>query len=297
MVWLARPGGVGGNDQGRPRRGDMGTGTGTGMGMGMGTGVGRAAFACVVRAAAGAVLAGAATVVAVAQAAGAAADARRSGTVEMSPALQAMQRDDLANPAWLLLQEGERRFGAECARCHSLASMAGVAARHPAVDARSGRVTTLSRRVADCRARHVDATALAPDDSIRLALELAVAQRSRGWPIAPPADARLAPMRERGRALFGQRLGQLDLSCAMCHDRFAGQRLGGSRIPQGHPTGYPIYRLEWQAVGSLQRRLRACFNGVRAEVPADDDDDLTALEAWLMQRAAGMPMEAPAIRP
>lgn len=35
--------------------------------------------------------------------------------------------------------------------------------------------------------------------------------------------------------------------------------------PQGHPTGYPIYRLEWQALGSLQRRLRNCYNGVRAE--------------------------------
>ncbi|MFO1296969.1 MAG: hypothetical protein U1F25_11170 [Rubrivivax sp.] len=47
----------------------------------------------------------------------------------------------------------------------------------------------------------------------------------------------------RARALR-LRQGQLDLSCAQCHDQHAGRRLAGSVIPQGHPTGYPIYRLE-----------------------------------------------------
>src|SRR5256885_16986097 len=36
-------------------------------------------------------------------------------------------------------------------------------------------------------------------------------------------------------------------------------------IPQAHPTGYPLYRLEWQNLGSLQRRLRNCLVGIRAE--------------------------------
>jgi len=50
------------------------------------------------------------------------------------------------------------------------------------------------------------------------------------------------------------------------HDkRRSKNRRGGSVIPQAHPTGYPLYRLEWQAVGSLQRRLRNCMIGVRAE--------------------------------
>ena len=77
----------------------------------------------------------------------------------------------------------------------------------------------------------------------------------RGW----------QPCARAGRALFEQRMGQLDLSCAHCHDAAAGRRLGGSPIPQAHPTGYPIYRLEWQGLGSLQRRLRDCLSGVRAE--------------------------------
>ena len=130
-----------------------------------------------------------------------------------------------------------------------------------------------------------------------LALEAFVALQSRGRPIAPPADPRLDAARQRDERLYAQRIGQLDFSCAQCHDAQAGRRLGGSTIPQGHATGYPLYRLEWQALGSLQRRLRHCMSGVRAEPYAFGSDELTALELVLMQRAAGLPVESPAVRP
>ena len=130
-----------------------------------------------------------------------------------------------------------------------------------------------------------------------LALEAIVALQSRGRPIAPPADPRLDAARQRGERLYAQRIGLLDFSCAPCHDAQAGCRLGGSTIPQGHATGYPLYRLEWQALGSLQRRLRHCMSGVRAEPYAFGSDELTALELVLMQRAAGLPVESPAVRP
>jgi len=229
------------------------------------------------------------------------ADPRRSGFADMSPATQAMQRDDAANPAWLWVEQGRQLFEAGCARCHAAGAMAGVAARYPAWDEAARRPLTLGQRIADCHARRVapaGATARwAPEDESRLALEAFIALQSRGRPIAPPADARLASWRARGEALFRQRLGQLDLACAHCHERHAGRRLAGSVIPQGHPTGYPIYRLEWQGMGSLQRRLRGCLAGVRAEPFGPDDDDATALEVYLMSRAAGLPLETPAVRP
>ena len=68
---------------------------------------------------------------------------RRSGFDDMSPATQAMQRDDTANPAWLWVEDGRQRFAATCARCHTVAAMAGVAARYPAWDATAGRPLTL----------------------------------------------------------------------------------------------------------------------------------------------------------
>ena len=130
-----------------------------------------------------------------------------------------------------------------------------------------------------------------------LALAAFVANQSRGLPIAPPDDARLAPALARGSALYAQRRGQLDLSCAQCHDDNAGQKLAAVTIPQGHPTGYPIYRLEWQGLGSLQRRLRNCMIGMRAETYAYGAPEYVDMELYLMWRARGMKVETPAVRP
>ena len=62
-------------------------------------------------------------------------------------------------------------------------------------------------------------------------------------------------------------------------------------------TGYPTYRLEWQALGSLQRRLRNCMSGVRAEPYPYGSAELVALELFLARRSGGMVLEAPAVRP
>lgn len=227
----------------------------------------------------------------------AAAEPRKSGFEYMSPATQAIQKDDTQNPAMLWVSDGEQRFAADCARCHTVASMRGVAARHPAWDAASARPVTLSARINLCRTRHVKAPALAAESDGLLALEAYLALQSRGLPLAPDTAPALRAWRERGERLFRQRLGQLDFSCAQCHDDNAGRRLAGAAIPQAHPTGYPIYRLEWQGMGSLQRRLRNCMSGVRAEPWAYGSDEFTALELYLKQRAAGMPVESPAVRP
>ena len=68
-------------------------------------------------------------------------------------------------------------------------------------------------------------------------------------------------------------------------------------VPQAHPTGYPLYRLEWQSLGSLQRRLRNCLVGIRAEPYDYGSPELVDLELFLMWRARGMAMDAPAVRP
>ena len=237
---------------------------------------------------------------------GAASDTRRSGFDFMTPEVQAIQRDDAQNPAMLWVQEGaaawERKSGSAgraCMDCHgaAAASMKGVATRYPAFDAATRRPITLAQRINACVVGSQGAVALAPESQELLALESFVAMQSRGLPVAPPDDPRLAPFRERGEKLYRQRIGQLDLSCAQCHDERAGAKLAGATIPQAHPTGYPIYRLEWQGMGSLQRRLRGCMAGVRAEPFPYGAPELTELELYLARRASGMKVETPAVRP
>lgn len=232
-------------------------------------------------------------------------DTRRSGFADMGPSTQAMQRDDAMNPAMLFVQEGEQLWRRapssstrSCASCHGEpGSMQGVASRYPAWDERLARPVNLGTRIDQCRQRHQGLPALPAEHEQVLALQALVGLQSRGMPMSVPADPRLRPHVERGAALYRQRIGQLELSCAQCHDERAGGRLGSALIPQGHPTGYPIYRLEWQGLGSLARRLRGCMTGVRAEPLAPDGVEMAELELYLASRAMGMKVETPAVRP
>ena len=65
-------------------------------------------------------------------------------------------------------------------------------------------------------------------------------------PLAPDDDARLASFVEHGKAFYEQRRGQLNLSCAQCHDDLAANGSAAASFRTVHPTGYPLYRLEWQ---------------------------------------------------
>lgn len=230
---------------------------------------------------------------------------RRSGNFYNGASTKAMQQDDTLNPAMLWVKDGQAEWQRStagipsCASCHGNAavSMRGVAARYPAFDTLLKRPLDLQGRIEQCRERHQKATPWRAESAELLGLEAYLALQSRGMPIAPPVDARLDPWRQRGQDRYLQRMGQLDLSCAHCHDQRAGLRLGSAVIPQAHPDGYPVYRLEWQGVGSLTRRLRNCMSGMRAEGFAAGSPELVELELYLATRAAGMRMDAPGVRP
>jgi len=230
---------------------------------------------------------------------------RRSGYEQMSPDLKAMQDDDTSNPGMLWVLEGQvlwnRKAGEAnraCEDCHGAAeeSMKGIAARYPAFDDRRGTAVDLEGRINLCRVEHQKAPSLPAESKELLALSALLGRQSHGMPIKS-SEPRLQAIIESGRKLFQQRQGQLNLACAQCHDDNIGRKLAGIEMPQAHPTGYPLYRLEWQSLGSLQRRLRNCMIGMRAETFAYGSPEYVALETFLMWRARGMPLESPAVRP
>jgi len=234
------------------------------------------------------------------------ADQRRSDYQLMSPELRHMQDDDAANPGMLSVLDGETLWqhkegddGKSCADCHGDAakSMKGVAARYPIVDQTLGQPIDLEGRINACRKNHQGVAPLVPESRDLLALTVFVAHQSKGLPISIPDDAATARFVSAGRDIFERRQGQLNLSCAECHDDNWGQKLAGATIPQGHPNGYPLYRLEWQSLGSLQRRLRNCLFGMRAEPYAYQAPEQIELELFLAWRARGLEVETPAVRP
>ncbi len=233
-------------------------------------------------------------------------DQRRSSYEQMSPATKAMQDDDTSNPATLSVLDGEALWerkagtaGKACADCHGDAatSMRGVSARYPAFSPAKGRPIDIEQRINRCRTEQQQAPPLAHESRDLLALTAHVGKQSSGMPISVSEDAKTRPFIEAGRTLYSARQGQLNLSCQNCHDDNWGQKLAGVPLVQGHPNGYPLYRLEWQNLGSLQRRLRNCLIGMRAEPYAYGADEYVDLELFLMWRARGMTVETPAVRP
>jgi sulfur-oxidizing protein SoxA len=229
----------------------------------------------------------------------------KSGIEFAAKETRALQADDFANPGMLWVARGEKLWGAaagasakSCASCHASAaqSMKGVATRYPRIDPGSARLVNLEGRINLCRSRHQEAGELANESDELLALTAYVAHQSRGLPVEVTIDMQNRRHFERGRDLYHRRLGQMNLACTHCHDRNWGKHLLADTISQGHGNAYPIYRLEWQGVGSLHRRFRSCLFGVRAQMWPAGSEQALDLELYLAWRARGLPIETPGVR-
>jgi len=229
----------------------------------------------------------------------------RSGIEFQSADVRALQADEFANPGMLWVARGEALWSARrgaagraCASCHDDAarSMKGVSVGYPRHSPALGRVVSLDERINACVSGQQQAAPLAWESEELLSLSAYVSRQSRGMPIAVSVDGPARELFEHGRTLYFERQGQLHLACGQCHDRSWGRRLLAESISQGQPADWPAYRLEWQSLGSLQRRLRACFFGVRAAQPAFGSRDLLALELYLAGRARGLAVSAPGVR-
>lgn len=229
----------------------------------------------------------------------------KSGIEFASADIRAMQADDFANPGMLWVARGEKMWNApagrsnkSCAACHqdAASSMKAVAARYPRIDKPTGKVINIEGRINNCRERNQSADPLQYESEELLALTAYVAHQSRGMPVAVEVNAANRPHLERGRDIYYRRQGQMNLACVHCHEQNAGRKLLAETISEGHGNAYPAYRLEWQAAGSLHRRLRACYYGVRAVMPAFGSEELLDLELYLARRSTGLTVETPGVR-
>lgn len=228
----------------------------------------------------------------------------KSGLDFTGPEVRDLQHDDFANPGMLWISRGETLWqqaaGKEsksCASCHGeVTSMKGAATRYPQIDPASARLINLEGRIQQCQRKHQQAEPFKYESAELLGLTALVAQQSRGMPMNVTIDWQNRRNFEAGRAIYYRRQGQMNLSCAQCHQDNWGKKLGPEVISQGHGVAYPIYRLEWQTMGSLHRRFRSCQSGVRAELTPQGSPEFLDLELYLAWRETGLPVETPGVR-
>ncbi|NNG03891.1 MAG: sulfur oxidation c-type cytochrome SoxA [Inquilinus sp.] len=228
-----------------------------------------------------------------------------SGYEFRTPETQALQDDDFINPGFLWVENGEELWetadgaaGKSCESCHGDAedSMNGVGARYPVYSEATGKPINLEQRINLCRTENMQAEPWRWESPELLGMMTFVRYQSRGVPVAVEIDGPMQPFFEAGREFYYQRRGQLDMSCASCHEANYGMSLRADMLSQGHSNGFPTYRLKWQGVGSLHRRFRGCNQQVRADRFGYGSDEYINLELYLAWRGMGLPVETPAVR-
>ena len=229
----------------------------------------------------------------------------QSGNAFLSADLLAMQNDDTRNPAQLWLEQGRKLWGnapqtGTCFECHGQAqNMKGVATHFPKWSRTQQQLINLEDQILICTQRSSKPMKGLENPEV-LALSALLHDASQGLPFRmSAAQGDEVPWQNalnKGAEQFTTRAGRMNLACTHCHELNIGKQMRADVISPAHPTGFPIFKMSWQSMGSIDRRLRACFSGVQAEVPAPGSQSLRQLELFLKVRAQGLPIDGPSLR-
>jgi len=220
---------------------------------------------------------------------------------------QSLQADDFENPGYLLLDEGAELWdtvdgdaGKSCADCHGDVEegMAGVGSTFPKMVDRNGEkvFTNIENQINHCRTENMGAKAWKYDKPEMLGMTILVRNADRGEPVNVAIDGEAAPYFEKGKEIYYERFGQLDMACSNCHEDYYGMNIRADHLSQGQSNGFPTYRFKWQGVGSLHRRFSGCMKNIRAEPFSKGSEEFLALELYLGYRGQGLPVETPSVR-
>lgn len=228
-----------------------------------------------------------------------------SGWHFRSDETQALQMDDFDNPGllgvelamddWATVDGSE---GKSCASCHGDAeeSMAGVRAVYPKWNEAAGEVRTLEMQVNDCRVNQMGAEKLGYTSGAMTNMVALISLQSRGMPVDVAIDGPAQATWEAGKELYYTRTGQLELSCANCHEQNYGNMIRADHLSQGQINGFPVYRLKNAKLNSVHARFKGCVRDTRAETYKPGSDEFIALELYVASRGNGLSVEAPSVR-
>lgn len=227
-----------------------------------------------------------------------------SGWLFRSSETQALQMDDFENPGMIFVDEAIEAFntvegteGNSCASCHeNPESLAGARATHPKWNDQAEEVRTMAMQINGCRTEQMGAEPWAYDKTDMLNMEALMASVSRGLPMNVAIDGPVEATYALGEELYYTRTGQLDLSCASCHEDNYGNYIRADHLSQGQINGFPTYRLKNAKLNGVHSRFKGCVRDTRAETYAVGSEEFIALELYLAARGNGLSVEGPSVR-
>jgi sulfur-oxidizing protein SoxA len=228
-----------------------------------------------------------------------------SGWVFRTDETRAMQADDFDNPGMLYVEQGLTAFdtvmgteGNSCASCHQNAeSLADVRASYPKWDEAHGLVQTVEMQVIECQTDRMGMAEPYGYDSQDMRNMVAlIASVGRGQTVNVAIDGPAAATWELGQEIYYTKYGQMELSCAQCHENNYGNLIRADHLSQGQINGFPTYRLKNANIVSVHNRFRGCIRDTRGEPYAIGSPEFVALELYVASRGNGLSVEGPAVR-
>jgi sulfur-oxidizing protein SoxA len=218
---------------------------------------------------------------------------------------RAMQADDFDNPGMMFVDQARESWdtvegaaGKSCASCHGDVdeAMKGVRAVYPKWNETAGEVRTLEMQVNACRTEQMQAEPLKYTGAEMINMTALISAVSRGMPMNVATDGPVRETWEKGKDIYYTRYGQLELSCANCHEDNYGRMIRADHLSQGQINGFPTYRLKDAALVGAQHRFRGCIRDTRAETFDVGSPEFIALELYVASRGNGLSVEGPSIR-
>ncbi|WP_136637274.1 sulfur oxidation c-type cytochrome SoxA [Pseudooceanicola onchidii] len=227
-----------------------------------------------------------------------------SGWVFRNDDTQMMQADDFDNPGMIFVDQAMDAWaavdgseGKSCASCHEgPESMAGVSATYPKWVETAGEVRTTWQQINDCRENRMGAKPWKITGGDMVAMQALLAVQSRGMPVNVAIDGPGAETWEKGKEIYYTRYGQLELSCANCHEDNYGNYIRADHLSQGQINGFPTYRLKNAKLNAVQARFEGCIRDTRAEPFKAGSPEFVALEMYVASRGNGLSVEGPSVR-
>jgi L-cysteine S-thiosulfotransferase len=176
----------------------------------------------------------------------------------------------------------------------------GIRQDYPYFDQKTGEVITLELALNRCReANGEEPYSYVKDEMASLTAYMAFTSRGKPFDIKIPNDPRALAAYEKGAEYFYTRRGQLNFSCASCHVQNPGNHIRTEVLAPalGILAAMPIYRSEWNGMGTISRRFVTCNSQVRG-VPLKPQDELYRdVEYYLTYMSNGLPVSGPGARP
>ena len=227
-----------------------------------------------------------------------------SGWLFRTEETRALQTDDFDNPAMVFADLGQELWdkvdgaeGKSCASCHGgIESMKGVRASMPKVNPAADDLWSLENFVNACRTQRMGAEPWGWNAEPMKQMTVALSLQSRGMPSTVKIDGPAEPYWEQGKEMYYTRYGQLDLSCANCHEKYMGKMIRADHLSQGQINGFPTYRLKDAGIVSIHGRFSGCIRDTRGEPFAAGSPEFRALELYVASRGMTLPIEGVSVR-